>query len=150
MVSRHDETLALAAELLADMELSRLRGQALLMKANRLARLLGSAGLERFVWWELHGYPTEGDVAEEMLRQTMRLGWDDFPTYYASLAAIINAGDQAEAAIQGASPTAVSGEWALAVINQAQQTRRNNAPLLSRARNIQAAVVALPCRNSSG
>src|SRR3989442_12963644 len=55
--SRSAHTLALAHELLDDIELSRLAPEQLLLKASRLARLLGDSRTQTWLRYELDGYP---------------------------------------------------------------------------------------------
>jgi hypothetical protein len=129
MAALHDEKLALAEELLADIELSRLEGQSLLMKANRLARLLGSVGLERFVRWELFGYPEGNELAEEIMGYVVRHSWGDFEAIRYPLSTVIELGKQAEAAIE--------------VATSAERTRARKSPTIVRARTIENAVVRL-------
>ena len=54
--------LALAKELLEDIESSRLETRPLLMKAVRLADLVGNEGMRRWLKWELGGYDTSGEA----------------------------------------------------------------------------------------
>lgn len=56
------ERLALARELVDDVELSRLGPEQLLLKATRLARLCGDSKTLQWLNWELAGYPA-GDEA---------------------------------------------------------------------------------------
>jgi hypothetical protein len=89
------EKLALSEELLEDIETNRLRGQPLVLKATRLARMLENEGLQKFLHWELHGYPEGDEVADDMLAWTGRKGWDDEnPTFRTPLARLVDWGDQ--------------------------------------------------------
>jgi hypothetical protein len=62
--SKSEHILALATELLDDIELSRLSGEALLLKASRLARLTHADEIKQWISFELKGYslkdPIEG------------------------------------------------------------------------------------------
>lgn len=142
MAVPHEVKLALAEEILEDIELSRLRGQALLMKASRLARLLGSDELDRFTRWELHGYPSENEGALRAMRGTGRVVGAKGEAWFAPLANIIQMGDTAEATISAVTFDSVEGDFALAALTHANRIRASNAPQMDRARNVEAAVMA--------
>jgi AbiTii len=61
-VSRNQEALRVAEELLADIELRRLKASEIILKATRLARLVGQDDLLTFLKLEREGYPTDGSV----------------------------------------------------------------------------------------
>ena len=137
-----DEKLSLARELVGDIELSRLSGSALLMKANRLARLLNNVGLERFVRWELHGYPSPAeDDSLEIMRLTGRTR-SSVETVSAPLANVIQWGNAAEEAIKAVTFDSIPGEAAMGVLAQGNRVRAKNAPIVDRAKAIETAVVA--------
>lgn len=58
--SLSDSKLELSKELLDDIELSRLPEEKILLKACRLARLVGNGEVEKWLGWELHGYDQDG------------------------------------------------------------------------------------------
>lgn len=58
MVNRQDQALSLAEELLADIELRRLKAGDVVHKASRLARLVGHDELQTFLRYEREGYPS--------------------------------------------------------------------------------------------
>jgi len=49
-----------AEEVLTDIELERLKASEVVLKASRVARLVGHADLETFLGYERNGYPTDG------------------------------------------------------------------------------------------
>jgi hypothetical protein len=61
-VGRQEEALRVAEELLADIELERLKASEIVLKASRLARLVGQDDLMEFVGYERNGYPTDGSA----------------------------------------------------------------------------------------
>lgn len=73
--SKSEHIFALAKELLDDIELSRLPAEALLLKATRLARLVGSTKVRRWLEFEMVGYNAEDPVALEYMGHTGR--WTD-------------------------------------------------------------------------
>lgn len=61
-MGRQEEALRVADELLADIELQRLKASEIVLKASRLARLAGHDGLIEFTSYERSGYPTDGSA----------------------------------------------------------------------------------------
>jgi hypothetical protein len=55
--SQSAHVLRLARDLLDDLELSRLPGEGIVLKAARLARLVGDARIQEWLGYELRGYP---------------------------------------------------------------------------------------------
>jgi hypothetical protein len=61
--SEAEHILELSRELLADIELSRLPTDKLLLKANRLARLAGSEDINAWLNYELQGYNSSEPIS---------------------------------------------------------------------------------------
>jgi AbiTii len=61
-VGRQEEAIRVADELLADIELKRLKASEIVLKASRLARLVGHTELAEFLGFERNGYPTDGSA----------------------------------------------------------------------------------------
>ncbi|MDQ0921528.1 hypothetical protein QF038_000036 [Pseudarthrobacter sp. W1I19] len=59
-MSRQEEALRIAEEVLADVELKRLKTSEIVLKASRLARLIGQSELIEFLALERDGYPGDG------------------------------------------------------------------------------------------
>ena len=76
-LSTREQTRAalLARELLNDIELGSLPSLQLLMKGARLARMARSGRIERWLDFELRGYPPGDPAAAELMRHTRR--WKD-------------------------------------------------------------------------
>ncbi|MGX1513824.1 AbiTii domain-containing protein [Streptomyces collinus] len=55
--------MRVAHELLADIELKRLKASEVVLKASRLARLVGHTELTEFLGFERNGYPTDGSAS---------------------------------------------------------------------------------------
>jgi hypothetical protein len=73
-VSKSEHVVALAKELLDDIELGRLPTEQLLRKVSRLARLAGSDEIRQWLNFELSGYPTKNDaVSIKYMATTGRL-----------------------------------------------------------------------------
>lgn len=61
-MGRQEEAIRVADELLADIELKRLKASEVVLKASRLARLVGHTELTEFLGFERSGYPTDGSA----------------------------------------------------------------------------------------
>jgi hypothetical protein len=70
--SKSDHILALARDLLDDIELGRLTTEQLLLKVSRLARLTESEEIREWLTYELYGYPASGDVFDKYMKLTGR------------------------------------------------------------------------------
>ena len=68
MESRSQATLALARELVDDIELTRLSAKSILLKALRLARLVGDYATAEWLQFELNGYPNTSSALPWMRR----------------------------------------------------------------------------------
>ncbi|MGD0949005.1 MAG: hypothetical protein ABSA52_16460 [Candidatus Binatia bacterium] len=73
--SHQQHLIALARDLLDDIELSRLSPEQLVLKTNRLARFAGAESTERWLMFELRGYNATDPVAREYMAHTGR--WID-------------------------------------------------------------------------
>jgi AbiTii len=67
-VNRQAEALRLAEELLEDIEMKRLKPSEIVLKASRLARLVGHEELSTFLALERDGYPLDGSATEWISR----------------------------------------------------------------------------------
>jgi len=74
-ISKSEHIRNLAAELLDDIELARLKPEQLLLKARRLARLEGNETIQKWLGYELHGYILDEFVS--MLYMTSTGRWTD-------------------------------------------------------------------------
>jgi hypothetical protein len=73
--SRSEHILELAKELLDDIELSRLSAEALLLKASRLARWVGSEEIKYWISLEMKGYNSSNSLSLKYMGVTGR--WTD-------------------------------------------------------------------------
>ena len=67
-MGRLDEALRVAEELLADIELKRLKASEIVLKASRLARLVSHDDLLAFLELERNGYPNDGSANDWLTR----------------------------------------------------------------------------------
>jgi hypothetical protein len=81
-VDRRAEAVALAEELLADIEFSRLGAVNLLRKSNRLARLIDDDESLTWIGWELVGYPSDGSAVAQLAAAGRKASDEDAGSYY--------------------------------------------------------------------
>ena len=74
--SEAEHILALSRELLDDIELDRITGNKLLLKASRLARLAGSEEIRKWIGFEMQGYISTDEVALRYMTLTGR--WTNY------------------------------------------------------------------------
>ena len=70
--SKSEHTLELVQDLLDDLELSRSSGENLILKASRLARIVGSAEVKAWLSFELGGYKSANDISLKYMGITGR------------------------------------------------------------------------------
>ncbi|WP_461296384.1 AbiTii domain-containing protein [Streptomyces harbinensis] len=99
---------------MADIELKRLKASEVILKASRLARLVGHTELAEFLGFERNGYPTDGS-AEHWIGRAGRWADIEKKTFYTSSIAKVEArvesAQQAVDAMRGGGN--YSGEYAL-------------------------------------
>ena len=81
--SRSEHILELSRELLDDIELNRLSAEALLLKASRLARWVGSEEIKYWIGLELKGYNGSNEVSLKYMGKTGR--WTNKAVSYTHL-----------------------------------------------------------------
>lgn len=98
------EALQVAKELLADIELKRLKASEIVLKASRIARLVGHDDLTAFLGYERNGYPTDGSAIEWIERAGRWTLQGDNTFYKQSIAKVeadLAASQEAIKAMQG-------------------------------------------------
>jgi hypothetical protein len=102
-VNRQEEALRVAEELLTDIELERLKASEVVLKASRIARLVGHEDLTTFLGHERVGYPTDGTTTEWIGRAGRWSGDEDkfYPVSISKMEATLDAENQAVTAMQG-------------------------------------------------
>lgn len=112
-MGRQEEALQVAEELLADIELERLKASEIVLKANRLARLIGHDDLLAFLALERNGYVGDGSDSR-WIKRAGRSTDEDAGKFYAIPLAKVEANLEAsKAAMQTLSGGGnYSGEYA--------------------------------------
>ncbi|MCG3738165.1 hypothetical protein EXA20_17485 [Vibrio cincinnatiensis] len=71
-VSKSEHTLELVQDLLDDLELGRSSGEKLILKASRLARIVGADEIKEWLKFELSGFSAENDISLKYMDLTGR------------------------------------------------------------------------------
>lgn len=103
-MGRQEEALRIAEELLTDIEQQRLRASEVVLKASRLARLVGHDDLTTFLSHERNGYPTDGSATTWVGRAGRWSESDEgrfFPSSIAKIEAHLAGAQESIAALKG-------------------------------------------------
>ena len=102
-MNRQQEALRVAEELLTEIESKRLKASEVVLKASRLARLVGHDDLTTFLGYERNGYPTDGTATDWIGRAGRWSGDEDkfYPGPISKIEANLDAANQAVTAMQG-------------------------------------------------
>lgn len=142
-VNRQKEALNIAEELLADIELKRLKASELVLKASRLARLVGHDQLDEFLQWERGGY--EGADADNpwISRAGRWLNVEKTRLYTASIAKLeaeVEANLRALETLRGGG--SYSGEYASVAAREHDQKVSSHSAMMATYSGICGQVVA--------
>jgi len=136
--------LNLSAELLDDIELSRLEADKLVLKCSRLARLVGSEEELEWLNYELSGYGGTADILDKYMSVTGR--WTDYKErrgYWGPLAQIEALITSNQAKISHINMPDVSGDKAWLVTRDVLATINAAASAVSTFASIRSKVIAL-------
>lgn len=125
-INRSAHELELAKELLDDLELSRLSGEALILKASRLARLCGTEIFQKWLSYEMKGYYSDVDLSLKYMGLTGR--WtnkEEKLGYWGPLANIEAAINTEKMKLDGMISPNISGTQNGLLINREHNTVRN-------------------------
>lgn len=103
-MGRQEEARRIAEELLTDIELERLKPSETVLKASRVAQLVGHDDLTTFLGYERNGYPTDGSASEWIGRSGRWTDEDEgmfHPAPIAKIEANLDSANQAVTAMQG-------------------------------------------------
>jgi hypothetical protein len=142
-VDQSEHVRILAEELLADIELSRLPSDQLVLKAARLARLVGHQEMMRWLSFELHGYPDTPET-EQYLDWTGR--WTDKEKRFAWWGGIgqIEANIGAyETKLSDLKMPSLSGDMLIPVTNSIQANQNKTVDIITQLAGIRSKVIAL-------
>ncbi len=141
--SRSEHILELSKELLDDIELSRTNVENLILKASRLARLVGSEEIRQWLKFEMGGYNSSDELSLKYMGLTGR--WIDKEKntgYWGPLAQQEAAIDAQKAKLAGMRTSDSSGEWAGMAIANVTRSMSEVANIISRLSGIKSRVLA--------
>jgi hypothetical protein len=141
--SKSEHILELAKELLDDIELSRLSAEALLLKASRLARWVGSEEIKYWISLEMKGYNSSNDISLKYMGKTGR--WtkkEENKGYWGPLAQHEAAIEAENIKLRSISTPDTSGDWALRVMQMHQQELSSTTSYISKLSGIKSKVLA--------
>ncbi|MGJ0299098.1 hypothetical protein NG744_09150 [Aliarcobacter cryaerophilus] len=141
--SRSEHILELSKELLDDIELSRTNVENLILKASRLARLVGSEEVRQWLKLEMGGYNSSDEISLKYMGLTGR--WVDKEKntgYWGPLAEQEATIDAQKAKLAGMRTPDSSGEWAGMAIANVTRSMSEVANIISRLSGIKSRVLA--------
>lgn len=141
--SRSEHILELSKELLDDIELSRLSAEALLLKASRLARWVGSEEIKSWINLEMKGYNSPNEISVKYMGITGR--WSDKDKgkgYLGTLAQIESALEAENIKLSSMTTPDTSGEWAYKIRTMHEQQQRSTSNDISILSGIKGRVLA--------
>lgn len=142
--SRSEHILALAKEVLDDIELSRLPAESLLLKVSRLARWVGSDEIKQWIRLEMQGYNNVSEISIKYMGLTGRwIKKDEMKGYWGPLA-------QQEAALaahniklQSLTTPDTSGIAAIRIMSMHQEQLTNTTGYISTLSGIKSRVLSI-------
>lgn len=141
--SKSEHILELAKELLDDIELSRLSAEALLLKASRLARWVGSEEIKCWINLEMKGYNSSNEISLKYMGKTGRWTnkeknegyWGPLAQHEAAIAA-------ENVKLRSMSTPDTSGEWAFRVMQMHEKQLSATTNYISKLSGIKSKVLA--------
>lgn len=141
--SRSEHILALAKELLDDIELSRLSAESLLLKASRLARWVGSDEIKYWINLEMKGYNSSNEISLKYMGITGRwLNREEKKGYWGPLAQQEAALEAQNIKLKSMSTPDTSGDWAFRVMRMYEIQMSETTNYISTLSGIKSRVLA--------
>lgn len=142
--SPSDHTLELAVELLDDIELSRTAPDALILKASRLARWVGSDEIRAWLKFEMTGYSSTDPISLTYMGLTGR--WTDYEQqlgYWGPLAQLVAQIGAEQSKLASMRTPDSSSDYANIVITNVTNAMTSSANLIARISGIKSKVIGL-------
>lgn len=141
--SRSEHILELAKELLDDIELSRLSAEALLLKASRLARWVGSEEIKYWISLEMKGYNSSNAVSLKYMGVTGRwISKEDNKGYWGPLAQHEAAIEAENIKLRSLSMPDTSGAAAIRIMMMYKEQLTSTTSYISKLSGIKSKVLA--------
>lgn len=141
--SRSEHILALAKELLDDIELSRTNAESLVLKASRLARWVGSDEVQYWLSFEMRGYTSSNETSLKYLAITGRwINREKGHALWGPLAQQEAAIEAERAKLAALRTPDSSGEWAGVAIGNVTRAMKETANNISRLSGVRTRVLA--------
>lgn len=142
--SESEHILELSAELLDDIELSRLDSEKLLLKCNRLARLAGSDEERKWIAFEIGGYNSTDPVSIAYMYKTGR--WVDVEKktgYWGPLAQQEATISAKTAQLAASALTSLSGDYMLVTMKQNRESQSAISNIIMKLSGVKGRVLGL-------
>ena len=142
--SRSEHILALAKELLDDIELSRLPAESLLLKASRLARWVGSDEIKYWISLEMQGYSGTNEVSIKYMGLTGRwINREEKKGYWGPLAQQEAALAAQNIKLKSLTTPDTSGDWAYRIMDMHEKQLTNTTNYISTLSGIKSRVLSI-------
>lgn len=142
--SRSEHILALAKELLDDIELSRLPAESLLLKASRLARWVGSDEIKYWISLEMQGYSGTNEVSLKYMGLTGRwINREEKKGYWGPLAHQEAALVAQNIKLKSLTTPDTSGDWAYRIMDMHEKQLTNTTNYISTLSGIKSRVLSI-------
>jgi AbiTii len=139
-----DHKLELASELLTDIELGRISADKVLLKASRLARIIGDEQTLAWLHYELYGYNSTDELSVNYMGWTGR--WTDFDKklgWWHGLAQIEAQIDAYRAKLDTLRLPDIASDYAAVALNQIRQDSQATSTIIGTLSGIRSKVMAL-------
>lgn len=142
--SRSEHILALAKELLDDIELTRLPAESLLLKASRLARWVGSDQIKYWINLEMQGYNGTDEISLKYMGLTGRwINREEKKGYWGPLAQQEAALAAQNIKLKSLTTPDTSGDWAYRIMDMHQKQLANTTSYISTLSGIKSRVLSI-------
>lgn len=143
-ISKSEHIINLSREIIDDIEFSKIEGQALLLKATRLARYSDDNEIRKWLRFEMQGYSNSDEIALKYMSKTGR--WTDFDKkegYWSPLSQIEAASAAQKQKLSLIRIPDTSGDKATFVIDRVTAQMNSATTNISKFSGIQSRVVSL-------
>jgi hypothetical protein len=142
--SRSEHILALAKELLDDIELTRLPAESLLLKASRLARWVGSDQIKYWISLEMQGYNGTNEISLKYMGLTGRwINREEKKGYWGPLAQQEAALAAQNIKLKSLTTPDTSGDWAYRIMDMHEKQLANTTNYISTLSGIKSRVLSI-------